>query len=318
MPRYKYFDRSQGLFLAVRLDKQLLPGTFEFALDYLIDRMDLSSFDAAFRNDSTGAPAYPPALMLKSILSCYSRGIITSRPIEQACKANIIVKALARDGEPDHDTIAHFISSQAQAVQELFSHVLFECHALGLIGGELFAIDGCKLPSNASKEWSGTIAELGTKREDWKRLMEKIVKQHIQLDQEGKAKSGFNPTAAAYGYDEEYRKRHVERLEKKRSVLNKLLAGAGPRRGAGGEEVKSNITDNESALIKGAHGYIQGYNGIGVADSANQVIVAAEAYGSGSENEQFPEMLDKLNETMRRLTGTAGTGHRGRRLGVFF
>jgi hypothetical protein len=93
--------------------------------------------------------------------------------------------------------------------------------------------------------------------------MEKIVKQHIQLDQEGKAKSGLNPTAAAYVYDEEYRKRHVERLEKKLSVLNKFLAGAGPRRGAGGEAVKSNITDNESALIKGAHGYIQGYNGIG-------------------------------------------------------
>jgi transposase len=53
------------------------------------------------------------------------------------------VKALARDAEPDHDTIAHFISSQPQAIRGLFSQVLFECHALDLIGGELFAIDGC-------------------------------------------------------------------------------------------------------------------------------------------------------------------------------
>jgi hypothetical protein len=27
------------------------------------------------------------------------------------------------------------------------------------------AIDGCKLPSNASKEWSGTIASLKKKKE---------------------------------------------------------------------------------------------------------------------------------------------------------
>jgi transposase len=93
--------------------------------------------------------------MLKIIFYCYSRGIITSRSIEYACKTNIIVKALARDAEPDHDTIAHFISSQAEAVKGLFAQVLLKCYALGLIGGELFAIDGCKLPSNAAKEWSG-------------------------------------------------------------------------------------------------------------------------------------------------------------------
>jgi hypothetical protein len=63
----------------------------------------------------------------------------------------------ARDTEPDHDTIAHFISSQAEAVKGLFAQVLLKCYALGLIGGELFAIDGCKLPSNAAKEWSGTL-----------------------------------------------------------------------------------------------------------------------------------------------------------------
>jgi transposase len=54
--------------------------------------------------------------MLKIIFYGYSRGIITSRPIEYACKSNIVIKALAWDAEPDHDTIAHFISSQAGAI----------------------------------------------------------------------------------------------------------------------------------------------------------------------------------------------------------
>jgi transposase len=84
------------------------------------------------RDDKKGAPAYSPAVMLKIIFYCYSRGIITSRPIEYACKTNIIVKALARDAEPDRDTIAHFISSQAEAVKDLFAQVLLKCYALGL------------------------------------------------------------------------------------------------------------------------------------------------------------------------------------------
>jgi transposase len=152
MARYKYFDTSQGLFLTVSLEEQRIPGSFEHTVNYLIDQLDLSAFDAAFHNDNKGAPAYSPQVMLKIIFYCYSRGIITSRPIEYACKTNIVVKVLARDAEPDHDTIAHFISSQGEAVKGLFAQVLLKCHALGLIGGELFAIDGCTLPSHAAKE----------------------------------------------------------------------------------------------------------------------------------------------------------------------
>jgi transposase len=303
MPRYKYLNRSQGLFLTVRLADQLLPGSFEYTLDHIIDKMDLSAFDASFRNDLKGAPAYPPDVMLKIIFYCYSRGIITSRPIEYACKTNMVVKALARDAEPDHDTIAHFISSQPDAVTDLFSQVLLTCDSLGLIGGDMFAIDGCKLPSNAAKEWSGTIGELEKKKKDLETLMKKIVEQHAALDKEEDRREALNPTARSYVYDEEYQKRHLKRIEDKITYIETFLKTAEGKKGAGGTEIKSNITDNESAKIKGPHGYIQGYNGIAIADSTNQVIVAAEAFGSGSESEHFPRMLDKLNETMKELSG---------------
>ncbi|GHU86273.1 hypothetical protein FACS189473_5520 [Spirochaetia bacterium] len=86
-----------GLFLNVNLKDQLLPGSFEWTLEYLIDRTDLSLFDLRYDNDEKGAPAYHPAVLLKIIFYCYSRGIVTSRPIEQAAKTSIVVKALAAD-----------------------------------------------------------------------------------------------------------------------------------------------------------------------------------------------------------------------------
>jgi hypothetical protein len=67
--------------------------------------------------------------------------------------------------------------------------------------------------------------------------------------------------------------------------------------------VQTNVTDPQSAKIKGPHGYIQGYNGIAVADSGNQVILCAKAVGSGPESGAFPQMLDKLEATMQAVTG---------------
>ena len=71
----------------------------------------------------------------------------------------------------------------------------------------------------------------------------------------------------------------------------------------GGEIIKSNITDNESGKIQGAHGVIQGYNGMAVGDSKNQVIIASNAYGTVSEGQYFSEMLEKAERSMRMITG---------------
>ena len=65
MARYKHIDTSSR-FLAVDLERQLLPGTFEHTLCRLIDlEIDLSAFDARYCNDLNGATAYPPAMLLK-------------------------------------------------------------------------------------------------------------------------------------------------------------------------------------------------------------------------------------------------------------
>jgi len=76
MARYKDIDTSPR-FLALNLEAQLLPGTFEHALCWLIDQeIDLSGLDAHYTNDLTGAKAYPPAMLLKIVLFTYSRGIV--------------------------------------------------------------------------------------------------------------------------------------------------------------------------------------------------------------------------------------------------
>ena len=85
------------------LSEQIQPGSFEFALDHLIDHeLDLSALDARFRNDETGASAYDPRVMLKIVLLAYSRGLISSRRIEAACLHNVQFIALSGDSQPSY------------------------------------------------------------------------------------------------------------------------------------------------------------------------------------------------------------------------
>jgi len=84
MARYKPQDHK-SLLLPVVLSEQIVPGSFAFALNYLVDNeLDLSALDARFKNDEVGASAYDPRVMLKIVLLAYSQGLISSRVIAHA------------------------------------------------------------------------------------------------------------------------------------------------------------------------------------------------------------------------------------------
>src|SRR5437667_8036462 len=76
MARYKEYCYEQTKLIPLSFSRQILPGTFEYTLNYLIDNeFDLSVFEQRYHNDETGAPAYDPAILLKIILYGYVRGL---------------------------------------------------------------------------------------------------------------------------------------------------------------------------------------------------------------------------------------------------
>ena len=291
MARYKEYDYSQGKFIPIHFDKQILPGTFEYSLHYLIDNeIDLSMFDARYRNDETGAPAYDPAILLKIILYAYSRGITYSRKIAQCCRENVIFMALSANTEPHFTTIADFISTLDQEIIELFLEVLLICDEMGLIGKEMFAVDGCKLPSNASKEWSGTRGELEKKKKKMERAIRQMVKRHREMD--------LTETNRGIVEQEEH---YVDTLKKKVKKIKAWLRDNGDKPGKSGKPIKSNITDNDSAKMKTSHGVIQWYDGVVVVDGKHQVIVHAEAFGVAQEHDLLIPMIEGTRENFEAI-----------------
>ena len=87
--------------IPISFDRQILPGSFEYSLAYLIDHeLDLSAFDEQYRNDDNGRPAYDPRVLLKIVMLAYAKGVTSSRQIERLCGENIIFMALSGDQSP--------------------------------------------------------------------------------------------------------------------------------------------------------------------------------------------------------------------------
>jgi transposase len=288
MPRFKPYDYRQTAMVPVDFEQQILPGTFEHSIHYLVDNeLDLSLFDSRFCNDETGRPAYDPAILLKIVLLAYSRGVTSSRKIEALCRENVVFMAISADSRPHFTTIAEFISGCPEQIADLFQQVLMTCDALGLIGKEMFAVDGCKMPSNASKEWSGTKADLKKKAKKIDRAVRFLLGKHREEDKKG-------PPDASMRQREEKQK---ETLRKASRKIKDFLANNGERKGRSGKEVQSNITDPESAKMKTSHGVLQGYTGVAAVDEKHQVVVAAEAFGTGQEHGLLEPMVEAVRES---------------------
>ena len=292
MARYKHIDTSPR-FLAVDLEAQLMPGTFEHALHRLLEHdIDLSAFDARFGNDESGAPAYPPAMLLKVVLLAYSRGIVSSRAIERACREHVTFIALSGDSCPHFTTIAAFVSGLGDLIGKVFQQVLLICDRQGLIGREMFAIDGVKLPSNASKQKSGTRADFMHQAEKMEAAVATMLARHRESDARD-----VEPSLEAKELE------RIERLQRDaRQIRDWLDAHPSDRKGAGGKPRKSNRTDNQSAKMATSKGVIQGYTGVAAVDAKHQVIVEAQAHGTGSEQELLLPTVKAMVDVMTPQT----------------
>jgi transposase len=288
MARYKEVD-TQPRFLPIDLAQQLLPGTFEHALNHLLDNeLDLSDFDARFCNDATGASAYPPALLLKVVLFAYSRGLISSRAMASACREQVIFMALTGDRAPHFTTLAGFVRRLGDDIARIFTQVLYICDRQGLIGREMFAIDGVKLPSNASKARSGTRAEFERQAAKLEKAVQGMLERHRAED-----RCATEPDVIAK------ERQRIERLKNEAAGLRRWLRmNPDERRGSRGTVRKSNRTDAESAKMATSKGVIQGYTGVAAVDGKHQIIVEAQAHGTGSEQELLVPVVRAMQDVL--------------------
>ena len=146
MARYKPYNPNQSRLVPITLNEHIYEGSLEETIHLVVEeQIDLSGLNELYKNDDTGRPAIHPKILLKVILLAYARGITGSRPIERACYENVLFMALAGGEQPDHATIAAFVTALKGHIMDIFVNVLLICEQMKLLCGTHLSLDALKL-----------------------------------------------------------------------------------------------------------------------------------------------------------------------------
>jgi len=192
---------------------------------------------------------------------------------------------------PDHNTIAPFIATMKDEILPLSLDVLLVCEEMNLLGGTFFALEGCKLPSNASMGWSWKVDDLKRKKEK----IEESVRKTMNEQEEEDRKDDDPPFSGGN------REKQIEALKKQAERIQAWLKENEAKIGKKGREITSNVTDNESAKMTTSHGAVQGYNSQALVDAKHQVLILGEVFGEGQDVGLIPPMIDGAKKNMNQI-----------------
>lgn len=290
-----------------------------FVLD-AVDEIDLALFYRRYRQDGWGAAAFDPKMMVALLLYAYCVGERSSRRIERRCNEDVAFRVICANQVPDHTTIARFRQSNEQALGACFTEVLKLCQAAGLLQVGLVALDGTKVEANASiganrtlpqieaevarmlEEASRTDAEederLGTARGD--ELPNELRDRRSRLARLAECKARLEDEAASReaAYQGHLARRAVIEAERGRPLRGRKPVLKGPRSST---SAKANTTDPDSRIMKGARGFMQGYNAQAVVNE-NQIVLAAAVTHEANDRRQLRPMLAKTEANLAQIS----------------
>src|SRR3954453_10541022 len=148
--RFVSGDRDQGLLLPPDVRAWLPADHLAWFVIDAVEDLDLAAFDARYRRDGWGRPAYDPRVVVALVLYAYAGGVGSARAIERRCVEDVAFRVVAANLAPDHATIARFRASHERALAGLFGQVLAMCRRAGLVRAGVVAVDSTKLAANAS------------------------------------------------------------------------------------------------------------------------------------------------------------------------
>lgn len=164
---YRPVRRDQGFLLPPDMREWLPADHLVWFLLDTLEALDTRAFEAHRRVGGVGAAGYDPQMLLALTVYAYCQGVRSSRQIERLCATDVAFRVLCAQDVPDHATIARFRVDCQDVFASLFTQVLLVAGRAGLARFGTVAIDGTKIPANAStaanrdQDWlAGEVARM--------------------------------------------------------------------------------------------------------------------------------------------------------------
>ena len=307
MPKFKEYSQNQTMLLPPNITDWIPKDHQCFVISEIIDKLNISCVENTYSDN--GASAYNPRMLVKIIFYSYTKGIRSSRKIENLTYENIVYRYLSANQFPDHGTINLFRKDHLKDLEDLFAQVVVLCDRLGIIDPSDISIDGSVFKANASKKSTydkETIAKL-------KKKIGGIFQEAEDIDKEEDKKYGNKR-----GYSEmpeklkdpKTRTKEIERLQEKmrklkeadQTIKEKQAKAKTKREKELTGNKTCNTTDSEAKLMKMKKGktYQPAYNG--QIATSNQIILAYDVTDDGADTKLLIPMINKTeNNTEKKV-----------------
>lgn len=155
-------SRDQTTLFPERLDDWIGEDHLVRVVDLFVDQLDLAALGfqrhAAAR---TGRPGYHSAVLLKLFIYGYLNRIPSSRRLEGEAGRNVELMWLIGRLVPDHKTIADFRRQNGPAIRKACAKFVELCRRIGVLKGEVIAVDGSKFKAVNNRDRNFTKGRCG-------------------------------------------------------------------------------------------------------------------------------------------------------------
>ncbi len=279
---WREMTREQGWLLPPTLDELLgddHPARFVAAFVDGLTQAEWAELGVDTEGQALGAPAYHPRALLCVWLYGFMTGVRSSRKLEGACRDQVPYLWLTGWQRPDHNTLWRFYQAHRSHLRRLLRQTVQTAVRLDLVDWAVQAVDGTKVAGNAA-----------TSRVYDRAGLEQILERADAaiLDLEAQNEGGDDPPPP--NLPEELRQ--AQRLRERVLAARQGLEEQGSK--------KTNLTDPDAGFMRGAHGYVLGYNAQAMAapvrGGGGILITAAEVTQDPVDNGQLLPLIAAARE----------------------
>jgi transposase len=324
---FRPYDQETLYLLPPSIADWVAEGSLARFVNDVVEHLDgqgrLKGIYSSYRADGWGAAAFHPKMMVKVLLYAYSQGVSSSRKIAWALENDVSFRYLSANEQVDFRTIALFRSRHLKVLEGLFVEILRLCKEAGLVKMNRVALDGHKVAANAALDANRTLEALTAEREKIASEVKRMLEAAEQTDRMEDAQFGpdvrgdelpeglrtknerLARIAAAQRRlqeaEQKARQTQAEKIEQRareQAQTGRKKRGRKPKdpEAAVNKQAKANMTDPDSRIMKGRHGYVQAYNGQAVVDCESQVIVAQALTQDENDVAQLAPMLERCEK----------------------
>ncbi len=305
MPKgYRTYLPEQDLLLPPRLRQWLPEDHLVYFVSDVVDQLDLSAMHTVYEKEKRGQPPYDPRLMTKLLVYGYCTGVFSSRRIQKRLREDIPFKVLAAGNEPDFRTISDFRKIHIETLQGLFEQVLAMALECGAIHLGRVSLDGTKLKANASKHKAMSYGRMTEKQQQLQAEVKQLLDQAAAADETEDRQYGGQ---RGDELPEELRRRETRlaKIKEAKRVIEQRARDKAAEEGKSADEAKRakpddkdqyNFTDPESRIMKGADGFVQGYNAQAAVEPKLLLIVGQSVTEATNDKKQLIPMVECIEQ----------------------